>query len=163
MLGNNYHYSRMVQTICRWSEIWTLCKYFMKSQKIRVTCVSAFICEKSPFYDEHQREATWFRRNSITFARVTSFIYVNSSWCEHYFFKIESSCFPYAWQGIYCSWEERLLFIVNGGDERWRSAFFLFRVFFWTLIISYGVSRIFSIICTVSFPKIYQGKLFYRR
>lgn len=110
----------------------------------------------SQFYDENRRETNWFLSNLITFARVTSFICVNSSWGGHCFFKIKSSCFPYSWKWICYSWEERLLFIFNGGDERWRSAFFLFKLFLGTLIISYGIYRVFRIICTVSFAKIYQ-------
>lgn len=66
-----YHCLGIITTIpelykhCRWSEISTLCKYFMKYQQIRLICVStALICEKSPFListEERQTDSweTW--------------------------------------------------------------------------------------------------------
>lgn len=134
-----------------------LCKYIMKLQ-IQLTCGMAFHLYKVSIL---WLALTWDKlipEKLVTFARVTSFIYANSSWGGHCF-KIKSSCFHYSWRRINKSWEERLLFIINGGDKRWRSAFFLFEVLFGTLVMSYGIYRVFRVICSAFFAKIYQRKV----
>lgn len=158
-----------------------LCSYFLRTTVPRIPRShpsSGRGCLQLNFWSNHRRTWTFavlrfwkaivshlvMRRDhwrSVTFARVASFIHVDSSWGGHCFFTVESGWLHLSWSRIYGSQEEWLLFIIDGGDEGWRSAFPFFEGLLGTLITPYCICGIVGIICAVFFAKIYQREVIF--